>query len=100
MELYCEVTTGYNPIPAAACRPADATAPANAASGRRRGVCPRLVDRRAAGDLVDVLVDAEEPQQRLVLAHHLGLYPLVTSQYSSTTLYHVSDHIPQLFFLK
>ena len=30
----------------------------------------------------------------------LGLYPIVTSQCSSTTLYQVSYHIQWLFFLK
>ena len=30
----------------------------------------------------------------------VGLYPIVTSQYSSTTLYKVSYHIQSLFFLK
>jgi hypothetical protein len=29
---------------------------------------------------------------------HLGLYPIVTFQYSSTTLYQVSYHIRYLFF--
>ena len=31
-------------------------------------------------------------------ADQVGLYPIVTSQYSSTYLYQVSDHIQQLFF--
>jgi hypothetical protein len=34
------------------------------------------------------------------LDESLGLYPIVTSQYSSTTLYHVSYHMQSLFFLK
>ena len=28
----------------------------------------------------------------------LGLYPIVTSQHTSTTLYHISYHMPWLFF--
>jgi hypothetical protein len=28
----------------------------------------------------------------------VGLYPIVTFQYSSTTLYHISYHIQYLFF--
>jgi hypothetical protein len=29
---------------------------------------------------------------------HLGLHPVITFQYSSTTLYQFSDHIQSLFF--
>jgi hypothetical protein len=32
------------------------------------------------------------------MAVELGLYPIVTSQYSSTTLYQISYHIQYLFF--
>ena len=35
--------------------------------------------------------------ERGVVQHHLGLYPIVTLQYSSTTLYQVSYHIRSLF---
>jgi hypothetical protein len=53
--------------------------------GQRRDVDPGVA---LAGDVelaVAVLVEVVEPR--------LGLYPIVTFQYSSTTLYQVSYHI-------
>jgi hypothetical protein len=45
----------------------------------------RMQDAAAAGDLATIrsMLDAEQ----------VGLYPILTLQYSSTTLYHFYDHI-------
>ena len=43
-----------------------------------------------------IVVDAADAPQ-LLRVPRLGLYPIVTSQYSSTTLYQVSYHFQSLF---
>ena len=67
VELYCKVTIGYNPK-----------------------LAVRLGEGRVA-----------QPDEHVVLAEGapappalgVGLYPIITLQYSSTTLYQVSCHI-------
>jgi hypothetical protein len=84
----------------------------------RRGVrCVKLMRRgvrcvKAHLDVPDRAKDGVQPllhvlaQLHRLLAHlaraagarHLGLHPIVTFQYSSTTLYQASYHIQYLFF--
>ena len=51
--------------------------------------------RAAAADLSREAAEAAVARDRALpqLQHHLGLYPIVTSQYSSTTLFQVYYHI-------
>jgi hypothetical protein len=62
---------------------------------------PRAVDRRLTGVLANR--DRASLVRRNILKDskvQIGLDPIATLQYSSTTLYQVSDHIRKLFFLK
>jgi hypothetical protein len=54
------------------------------------------VDARDAGGIGGLLgnVNVETDD----IGYQVGLYPIVTSQYSSTTLYQVSYYIQWLFF--
>jgi hypothetical protein len=51
-------------------------------------------------DVVDLLLVGHRQDPPAVAGRHpdLGLYPIVTFQYSSTTLYQVSYHIQYLVF--
>jgi hypothetical protein len=52
----------------------------------------------SAGKREQINDDAGNSDQMLRRKVRVGLYPIVTLQYSSTTLYQVSYHIQYLFF--
>ena len=55
-------------------------------------------DRRGQQAGLQEVAQEEGRRRGERLPRHLGLYPIVTFQYRSTTLYQISYHIQYLFF--